>query len=536
MSINIQNFFEVPNEQQWLNTALKSLKLEDLSQLERYTKKLSIDDVEYHAFSGDSEKEIYLNTFPTKRILGREILVGQPHQESTDHGVEYVFATTPLGIQENQKLIQVVKDSKAKFFGDEVLLDAFSLLKQLDYSHQDLVKYFEKEIKSSNVHLLINGSSLHNAGASIITEVSHDLFLALKYSSLFFENERKVCFKVPIDSHYFAQIAKLRALRYMFETILEKEEVDANNFLIMTTSSLREMSLYDPWVNMLRTTSSVTSSFLGGADVIIPRSFDVLNQIYNMESSSTLALRQSRNVFHILNEESHLSFVNDPSRGAAAIEDLTEQVIQKSFVKLKELNSYKSMQFMYEKLAEEVSEKSDKRYEEIRSRHKIICGINDFANRDEKINSHFQLQALEPDPSDLFPLRRLPSEFEILRLKCEEIIEKNNKQMLLLYFGDQKKINARIGFCVNYFELLGIEVEVQDIQNYMSFDPHKYLGLIYCANDDDYTEMLELTESFPETSLFIAGKKVDKPGFTNIFMGQDTFQVLNDFLEKVAQK
>lgn len=340
---------------------------------------------------------------------------------------------------------------------------------------------------------------------------------------------------LSVDSLFYTQIAKIRALRYLYETILEKEKCSENQFLIIASSSLREMTLYDPWVNMLRVGTSTSAAFLGGADVILPKCFDVLNQVHNMDESSTLAQRQSRNVFHILNEESNLAFVNDPARGSYVIEDLTNQIIKKTFVKLKEMSSQKSLRYLYEKISEEVKSKSVERSEEIQNRSKVLCGINNFAKLDENLHGHFKLQSLQTG-TELFPLRRVASEFEILRLKFEAVLAKNNMKLLLLTYGDSKKISQRLSFCKNYFEVLGIEVEVQEIQSLVSFNPKKYAGVVFCAQDTDYEEMFEIGELPSTPNLFIAGNKMKKQGLTNIFKGQNIFDVLNSFVEKVAIK
>jgi len=534
VSIKISEFFEQPSVEDWNQVAVKSLKLDDPAALSSYVEKVSVEDLTYKVNPGQIE-ETYLNSFPTTRLLGREILVGQPNTESTDVGIDYIFSYQPVVPLEKQKLIQIVNKKESKFFGDEVLIDVFCLLKQFEFSHEDVLKYLEKQIKNKNVHLLINTCDIHNAGGTVHHEISHALFLALKYCDLFHEHSRKVCFMLSIDSQFYTQIAKLRALRYLYETILEKEELPIDNFLIIGASSLREMTLYDPWVNMLRTCSNTCASFLGGADVILPKSFDSLNQVYNMQQSSDLALRQSRNTFHILKEESHLAFVNDPARGASVIEDLTHQIISKSFVKLKEMNSQKSLRFLYEQIAEEIKLKSIERFDEVTKRKKIICGINNFSNPEEVQAKHFKSKAITVK-DDLFPLRRVVGQFENLRLKMEEISVKNPKKILILYYGDLKKLNARISFSQNYFEVLGLKVDVQDTKQMMIYNENDYYAVVYCAQDADYEDMFNVGEVPNHKSLFLAGKKIQKQGFQNIYHGQSIINILEDFVTKVGQK
>lgn len=534
MDLNFEKLFDKPTHENWKELAAKSLKLESIEDLEKFIQIVSLEELNYQAYPQDIA-ETYLNTFPTERLLAREILAGQPNKETVDVGINYIFSYQPVVPHENQKLIQVINTKETKHFGDEVLLDVFSLLKVFDYSEQDLCEYLEKSSKQDNVHLLIDLSQVHNAGGSIIHEVAHGVFLALKFCHHFIENNRKVCFSLSVDSQVFTQIAKIRALRYIFETVLESEKLTTENFLIIATNSLREQTIYDPWMNMLRGCSGVTSAFIGGADVIMPKSFDILNQEYEMQASSDLGLRQSRNTYHILKEESLLSFVNDPSRGSAIIEDLTHQIIQKSYSKLKDLKSQKSLRFLYEKLAEEVTEKSLERKKILNKRKMVLSGVNDFANIEEKLKNHFKLKHLEPK-NELFPLRRTASHFEELRLEVEMDKKVATKKCLILYYGDLKKLSARLRFSQNYFEVLGLEVEVFNAQEKKIFNESDYHIVTYCALDTDYEEFFELTEPLEKGHLFIAGKSYSKMGLTNIYQGQDVYEILSSVIKKENSK
>lgn len=529
MTINIEEYFEKPKAQEWLGLAAKSLKLENSDDLKKYTEIIGIEGLTYNAYPSNTE-ETYLNTYPTNRLLGREILVGQPNNESTDVGIDYLFAYQPVATLKQQKLIQIKNTKETKLFGDEVLLDVFSLLKEFDFSEEELSLYIEKNLKHDHVHLLVNISDIHNAGGSVVQELSHGIFLALKFCHAFLEKERKICFMLPLDSQMFTQVAKVRALRYLMETILEHEKLSTDHLLIIGLNSLREQTIYDPWMNMLRGGTSCVSAFLGGADVIIPKSFDVLNQVYEMQASSSLALRQSRNTFHILKEESQLAFVNDPARGAAVIEDLTRQIIQKSFIQLKDYKSQKSLRYLYEQISKEVADKALEREALIRKRKQTLSGVNDYANTGEKLAGHFKLKSLQIK-DDLFPVRRTSFCYEYLRLQVENDSKLKKKKNLILYYGETKKLSGRLSFCQNYFELLGLEVEVVAAQDKKIFKESDYLAIIYCALDEDYPEFFNLNEPLSRGHLYIAGKQFEKTGLTNIYQGQDVFSVLEELIQ-----
>ena len=81
-----------------------------------------------------------------------------------------------------------------------------------------------------------------------------------------------------------------------------------------------------------------------------------------------------------------------------------------------------------------------------------------------------------------------------------------------------------------------IEVEVQDIQLLVNFNSQSYAGVIYCTQDRDYEEMFEIAEVPKSSSLFIAGSKVKKQDFINIYQGQNVLQILKDFVGRVGEK
>lgn len=531
-----KEIFEIPSFDEWKNVAAKSLKLNTSEEVDTYLKDISIEELEINAFSENKDEQTYLNTFPTNRILARQITAGQVGVEQSEPGIDYVFTTEPQILTKSQKLIQVVKDKTATLFGDEVLIDIFSLLKIFEYDSNKLGEYLEKMAKKESVHLLIDSGSLHNAGATITNELSMSLHLALRFVEPFIENKRKICFMTSVDSSYFTQIAKLRALRFLVESIFEKCKISNEQIMIISQSSLREMTLYDPWTNMLRISAHVSSSIVGGADVIMPRCFDCLNQVYAMKESSSLALRHSRNVFHVLMEESHLARVNDPTRGAVAIESLTKQIIDKTFLALKELNQQKSLLFILERTALAAQKKSIQRQEQVHQRKKTICGVNNFAVADEKISDLFTIKKIEGhlQTNTLFPLRRDTEKFEELRLKVEEMALR--QKVLILTYGDLKKINARISFCQNYFEVLGLEVEVKACTESMTVDLESYLAIVYCALDENYDELFNMISLAKSVQKFVAGNKYKKTGMKNIYQGQNIYEVLQGFWEGLNKR
>jgi len=80
-------------------------------------------------------------------------------------------------------------------------------------------------------------------------------------------------------------------------------------------------TLYDPYVNMLRTQTEAMSAALGGAGSITVEPFDAV-----FRSANEFSERIARNQQLLLAEESHLDKVADPGAGSYYIEELTSLI------------------------------------------------------------------------------------------------------------------------------------------------------------------------------------------------------------------
>jgi methylmalonyl-CoA mutase len=74
--------------------------------------------------------------------------------------------------------------------------------------------------------------------------------------------------------HYFFEIAKLRALRLLFNLVAKEYNHDLECHLCFSYKT--QQTLYDYNVNMLRTTTECMSAIIGGADAIANLPYDSL--------------------------------------------------------------------------------------------------------------------------------------------------------------------------------------------------------------------------------------------------------------------
>ncbi|HXR24036.1 MAG TPA: methylmalonyl-CoA mutase family protein [Candidatus Binataceae bacterium] len=120
--------------------------------------------------------------------------------------------------------------------------------------------------------------------------------------------------ELPIGPDYFIEIAKFRAARLLWP-----------HARIIARTSKRNLTIYDPYVNLLRGTTEAMSAIIGGCDVLIVRPFDAA-----YENPGEFSRRLSINTQLILREESYFNRVPDPAAGCWYLEWLTDRLIEKA--------------------------------------------------------------------------------------------------------------------------------------------------------------------------------------------------------------
>ena len=160
--------------------------------------------------------------------------------------------------------------------------------------YEDLSKSYDRLVEIMNLVkenipafdvLTINGRAFNNAGASIVQELAYTLAAANDY--LYNLTQKgipahsvgyRTVFAFATGSNYFMEIAKLRAARLLWTKIMEQYAPKcetAYQLHIHTESSFYNKTIYDPYVNMLRTTTETMSAAIAGADSISVYPFDV---------------------------------------------------------------------------------------------------------------------------------------------------------------------------------------------------------------------------------------------------------------------
>ncbi len=310
---------------------------------------------------------------------------------------------------------------------------------------------------------VVNGAAHHEQGATAVQELA---FALAEASDRMAAGQAVEGLALGIGSVYFMEIAKLRAARLLYARLAEAYGKSAET-RIHAVTALSNKSIYDPWTNLLRSTTEALSAVLGGADSL-------------RVQAAGYPARLARNVQLILKEEAHLDKVADPAGGAWFIENLTASLAAeawKLFQQVESMGGYAKARAFIDSSIAAAREAKEK---EFASRRRVMVGVNNYPDLTEK--------RLEQAGSLEGAGWRLARPVEKIRLRTERHARRTGKtpKVLLLKRGDLKMKMARAQFCLNFFGCGGFAVEEAEMEG--STVPGGADLIVLCSSDPEYLD------------------------------------------------
>ena len=267
----------------------------------------------------------------------------------------------------------------------------------------------------------VNGALYQNSGATIVQQIAYTLAHANEYfNHVELSKPQIMVLEIAVGTNYFFEIAKLRAIRLLFNLIASEYNQNWNCHLVVTPTK-RNKTLYDYNVNMLRTTTECMSAILGGADTIANLPYDAL---YHKDNE--FGDRIARNQLLILKNESYFDKVNNPSDGSYYIESLTQQLADKALVLFKDIEANGGFlkQLNEGIIKRKIQESADKEQDLFDSGKEILLGTNKHANKDDRMKHDLELfpfVKIKPRKTLITPIieKRLAEKIEQERLEKE---------------------------------------------------------------------------------------------------------------------
>lgn len=307
--------------------------------------------------------------------------------------VNYYFNLPFLSVEFANTINDFATKNKATIF---IQIDPIGQLVKEGIWFENLEKDFEKlntiASKTTIPFLSISSGIYQNAGANIVQQLAYTLAQVNEYFnrldlSVRAESRKLIVIEVAVGTNYFFEIAKLRALRILFNT-LAAEYNHSFECHIIATPTKRNKTLYDYNVNMLRTTTECMSAILGGADGVANLAYDAL---YHKDNE--FGDRIARNQLLVLKHESYFDKVNNPADGAYYIESLTEQLAEKALELFKDIEKNGGLisQLIDGTIQRKINESAQKEQELFDSGKEVLLGTNKYPNKNDQMKNDLEL-------------------------------------------------------------------------------------------------------------------------------------------------
>lgn len=334
----------------------------------------------------------------------------------------YYFKLPFLSVEYAQQLNDFATKNKAKFL---LLNDPIGHLAKdgnwFENADADFEKLNSIAAKSQFPYLNTNTKTYQNAGANIVQQLAYALSHANEYFNRIKDINQPITIEVSVGTNYFFEIAKLRALRLLFQT-LAAEYNHTSGCHIIATPTKRNKTLYDYNVNMLRTTTECMSAILGGADAIANLPYDAL---YHKDNE--FGDRIARNQLLVLKHESYFDKVNNAADGAYYIENLTQQLAEKALLLFKDIEANGGFvaQLTDGTIQRKIQESAAKDQQLFDQGKEILLGTNKYPNKNDRMKDELELYPFVKQQSrktTITPIieKRLAEKTEQERLAQEE--------------------------------------------------------------------------------------------------------------------
>ena len=197
----------------------------------------------------------------------------------------------------------------------------------------DIIGYTAEHMPKFN-SISISGYHMQEAGATNVQELAYTIADGIEYVRTAIDSGMDVdkfaprlSFFFAIGMNFFMEIAKLRAARILWATLMEEKFApkDGRSLVLRTHCQTSGVSLTskDPYNNVMRTTIEAMSAVLGGTQSLHTNSFDEA-----LALPTEFSARIARNTQLVIQEETGITNVVDPLAGSYYVESLTDQLVK----------------------------------------------------------------------------------------------------------------------------------------------------------------------------------------------------------------
>lgn len=238
--------------------------------------------------------------------------------------------------------------------------------------------------------ILLRGSVYSEAGASAVQETACILAEAAAIIRAMADRGidpsdtmKRIRVEVSLGANFFMEIARLRALRVLWAHMGKAfgAEGDALKANVIAENSRFTMTVYDPYVNILRAATQTFSGVVGGVDAMSIHPFDSA-----VRTPTEQARRIARNQQIMLQTEFNFDATADPAGGSWYVETLTRQVEDKTWQLFQKIEGEGGIVAAIKNgvVAGEINAVLTERFKKLATRADRAVGNNMYANMTEK--------------------------------------------------------------------------------------------------------------------------------------------------------
>ena len=358
-------------------------------------------------YSSDEEKNHVILEALNQGIEGLGLhVLAQTDFDALTKGILFEHIETDITFEDLHTAISFQSPESAILNFDVIALN--STEGSNEFSLADFFAFYRAH--PTNRSIWISGTIYGEAGASTVQELAYTLnhlneymhLLRTKGISLKEINE-KIVIELTVNDNYFVNIAKFRVIHALVRHVFLQYD-SAHNYtpvLIFAKTNIRHLAVNDQNNNVLRETTQAMSAVIGGCDVLTVSHLEI-----GSAQERARTRRIAKNIQLILKEEAYLNRVVDPSHGAYFIEDLSQQLIEKSWHLFCETENAGGLilELMANKIQAQINDNKKQLIADLMNQSKTFLGINKHPNSMEK---WVDISPITPTtvPIDFEPLR-----------------------------------------------------------------------------------------------------------------------------------
>ena len=248
----------------------------------------------------------------------------------------------------------------------------------------DIFKYTSDKMPKYN-SISISGYHMQEAGATAEIELAYTLADGLEYIRKGIDAGMDIDSFAPrlsffwaIGMDHFTEIAKLRAARMLWAKIVKKFNPKNQKSLALRThcqTSGWSLTEQDPFNNVARTTIEAMAATFGGTQSLHTNALDEAIAL-----PTDFSARIARNTQIYLQEETYITKTVDPWAGSYHVEELTENIANKAWKLIEEVEKLGGMTKAIEKGIPKmrIEEAAAIKQAKIDSGQDIIVGVNKY--------------------------------------------------------------------------------------------------------------------------------------------------------------